>query len=278
MTNDDIEFDDIDFDEETSGKQVKSRKQQKNSTIIKNIALVVGVIVVVIAIILAGVWFFSGQSDNNKADVEPKTPPYQDVSEDVMDKLSQGTVLRFGNNEKNTITIIADPKQIGRNSEIISGHPSNLVKAVQNNKLGLNLYLVADNKEREDGVHSMIAAATCRLGKDKTETKTPTLSGIVNAGDKLQGDESATGAAKLMGMKKNTDCAAASNEAYTKTISNAQYFMQEHLDAPDPGIIISSGGAISDIENLKTDWVDRAIQGDNAKNFLADTATSSTGN
>lgn len=218
-------------------------------------SIIVAILVFSFAIFFGYKHFFSGSEET----VEEKTTS-QEVSVETMDRLSTGTVLSFGNPEKKHISIIADPGQISRSSGIINGKPSDILTAVNDGDIYLNLYLYPSSPERSQAVDSVIKAATCRLGSESSDTGIFTLNGIVKAGAEISGDESIEDVAVMMGMETTSDCPATSNEAALSTANNTQYFMT-HFNLDSPGALISHGFLITNIEEMNDDWVSRAKEG-----------------
>lgn len=227
----------------------------------KKPVIIAVVVALVLAVAAAGFFLLKdGDKDGNEEAPVEQVPIAKEVRYEEMKRLSNGTILTFGNPSKQPVTLIVDPAQIGRQTHIIGGKPSDLLTAVQKGKIRLNLYITPSSQERSKGVASLLKAATCRINSDRSSTNIFTLVGIVNAGDKLKGDEDIKKAAKLMGVKGNIRCAHSATESYTATSNNAKHFLNS-FQATDPGIMVSGGQRIDDFNLLKDGWVEGAING-----------------
>lgn len=242
--------------------------------IIKKGSIILGVVLVLSLLI----WFILAKTSMGTKilgkETEKPVVNVQLVSSDTMEKLSEGTVLVFGNPEKKHVSMIVDPSDLSRDSKIINGEPSDFLNAVKDEDIFLNLYLKPKDETREAGTKSLIRAAACNLSTDKSPGSIVTLVKLVNAAEKFEGTEDNARATEIMNMKKDTKCAESIPESADSTMNNENIFSQEFdIEENDKKqAFISDGQAIDNLDHFKTDWVKDIVKGASLSNLIDNSA------
>lgn len=253
----------------------RRRKQEVVPQWVKIASVIIAIIAILSTVgffaVKTSLWGLAGSGDSESA---PPTISVKAVSSDTMKRMEQGTILMFGADAASTkpkVFLIADPADISRESTIINGKPSKLLTAVQKSEVTLYLYPIAKTPERATGVESLVKAATCRMGAEKTNTGIYTINGIVKAGSVMKGTESISEMSTLMGMNPNAQCAPSSEGAATSTLNNSIHFA-EHFQLVDPPVLVAGGELVDDISKLKPEWVNELINGNPAGSFVQQTS------
>lgn len=242
--------------------------------IIKKGSIILGAVLVLSLLI----WFILAKTSMGTKilgkETEKPVVNVQLVSSDTMEKLSEGTVLVFGNPEKKHVSMIVDPSDLSRDSKIINGEPSDFLNAVKDEDIFLNLYLKPKDETREAGTKSLIRAAACNLSTDKSPGSIVTLVKLVNAAEKFEGTEDNARATEIMNMKKDTKCAESIPESADSTMNNGNIFSQEFdIEENDKKqAFISDGQAIDNLDHFKTDWVKDIVKGASLSNLIDNSA------
>lgn len=228
-------------------------------------AAIVTAVALVASLVVLGYMYLSAP-DEDEQDPAEETSISQPVSEETTARLDEGTILQFGKGGP-TITLIVDPADLSRTTNMVGGTPSDFFNAIKDRKLTVNLYLAPRSPERQVAVDSVIKAATCMYGNDRTETKLPTLLRISDISDGLRGSEDLTVVSERMGMTPETECAARSADAATGMANNSRHFMTQ-FKMHAPGALVSAGSMTTELDLLRSDWVDRAAAGTTATSLL----------
>lgn len=245
------------------------RRRRRQPRTWKFYTLIAAVIVASVALVASlGVfgWMYLGSRDEAAPEPQEEKSTSQPVSEETATRLDSGTILQFGKGGP-TITLIVDPADLSRTTNMVGGSPSDFFNAIMDHKLSVNLYLAPRTPERQMAVDSVIKAATCMYGNDRTETKLPTLLRISDISDGLRGSEDLTVVSEQMGMSPDTECAAQSADAATGMANNSRHFMTQ-FKMETPGALISDGSLVTELDLLRSDWVDRAVAGTTATSLL----------
>jgi len=238
--------------------------------IIKKVSIVVGALLIV----ALSIWFVLAQTTLGTKilgkETEKPTVNVQLASSDTMKKLSEGSVLVFGNPERKHVSLIVDPQDLSRDSSIIDGKPSDFLNAVKNEDIFLNLYLLPQEQSHEAGTKSLIRAAACNLTTDKSPGSVVTLVKLVNAADKFNGDEDNSKATELMNMDKDKKCPESIPESADSTVQNGALLAQEFdLDNSNKHqAFVSDGQVVDSTEHFKTGWVKDLSQGAPLSNLI----------
>lgn len=250
------------FDEDTE----KSRKDKQWKIIVA--------IVAVAAILVSSIIFIAWKAYNSNNE-SPKVNDSAseriiDVSSETESRMGEGTILTFGSSDPQAkkITIFASPKDLSRDGRVVSGKPSDLLNAVKDKKITLNLYLEPSSDEDSKGTDSMIKSASCRIVQDKSPGAIYTLSGIVSASGNFVGNESTVDIAKKMNMKSDTKCPKTSGDAASSTANNAMHFKTQYK-LSKPELIVSGGAGITEFSRLSDNWVEKALDGKPANDFIS---------
>lgn len=194
----------------------------------------------------------------------------------TMANLNRGTPLIFGAHSNTVdvptgtpvVTLIVDPKQLDRGLPIIGGDPSALIKAVYAKKLRVNLYLAPDSPDRQFGVDSLVKVASCIRASDPSSTSFNTLKKIADNAGKIRGTEDTKAMSVTLGHKPDEVCSPKASKAAVSAINNTRHFM-DTLGVSSPGVIIAGGYWTDGINSLRSDWVEQAIAGQDARSFVA---------
>ena len=236
------------------------RNRSNSSVLYASIAGILAIILVSVLIWQLNPGNILSSEGDDKEQEEQQTTNVQQVSEEAMTNLDEGTSLTFGKDSAPHVTLIVDPADLSRDKQFINGKPSDFLSAVQKGEIFVNLYLVPSNDSRSTAVDSMIRAATCRLTTDRSTTNIYTLNGIVAAADKVEGQEDIATVSKMMNMDSDTPCSTTADEAAIATSNNGQHFMTR-FNLTEPRALISNGGLVTDIFNLKNGWVEGLTSG-----------------
>lgn len=236
------------------------------------------IIAVVVLILSLLVWFILARTSMGTKilgkETEKPVVNVQLASSETMEKLSEGTVLVFGNPEKKHVSMIIDPEDLTRNSKIINGEPSDFLNAVKDDDIFLNLYLKPKDESHEAGTKSLIRAAACNLTTDRSSGSIVTLVKLVNAAEKFEGNEDNSKATEIMNMKKDTKCADSIPESADSTVNNANVFAQEFgvEDSEKKQAFVSDGQVVDNLDHFKSDWVKDIIKGASLSNLIDSSA------
>lgn len=230
-----------------------------------------------IALLLFGGWYVYTQTtllanapivgtaqDTNKVIVK-------NVSSDTMERLSEGSVITFGDPEKPHVTLIVDPSELSREKKLVNGEPSALLNAVKDNQIFLNLYLVPNDESRTQGTNSLIRAATCNLANDKSSGAVVTLVKLANAAPNFVGDEDILAASEILKIPADIQCPDTVGEASAGTADNGRFFAQ-HFGIQQPSILVSDGQLVNTLDKFKSDWVQDLIAQTPASGLLDSSA------
>ena len=242
-----------------------SQPWMKNSLVI--LAIIAVVAGVVFALLQTGIKdslpFVN--ASKNEEEQEELAPP-ENVSSDIVSRLSEGTALVFGAEPepgKPVVSIVGDPEELSRSSYIINGKPSDFMNAINENKLTFYYYPVG-KEGKQTSTDSITRASVCRIGAEKTTTGIFTLTGIVNTGDKVEGNEEVAKVSSMMGMAEDVKCPVSTNEASTQTSANAEFFA-EHFGLGREGkgdtAIVVGDEVITNPKNLPADWTKMVLDG-----------------
>lgn len=216
--------------------------------------------------ILSGVKDSLPSFSSSKEDDEKQVQAPDNVSTDILERLSEGTALVFGANPdpaKPVVSIVGDPSVLSRESQIVNGKPSDFMNAVNHNKITVYYYPVG-KEDKELSTDSITRASICRIGAEKTKTGIFTLTGIVNTGDKVSGNEDVKKVSKMMGMAKNVKCPVSTNEAATQTATNGEFFA-EHFGLGREGngdtAVVVGDEVITHPEDLPANWAKLMLSG-----------------
>ena len=197
---------------------------------------------------------------------EEELLPPENVSSDIVSRLSEGTALLFGATPepgKPVVSIVGDPEELSRSSYIVNGKPSDFMNAVNESKLTFYYYPVG-KEGRQTSTDSITRASVCRIGAEKTTTGIFTLTGIVSTGDKVEGSEDVAKVSSMMGMAEDVKCPVSTNEASTQTSANADFFA-EHFGLGREGkgdtAIVVGDEVITHPENLPANWAEMVLEG-----------------
>lgn len=203
-------------------------------------------------------------NEENAAEEQVQAP--ENVSTDILDRLGEGTALIFGakpDPAKPVVSIIGDPSALSRSSYIVNGKPSEFINAVKDRKITFYYYPVGD-EEKKVSTDSITRASICRIGAERTQSGFFTLIGIVNLGDKVNGNEDVKEVSKMMGMSEDVKCPKSTNEASTQTSANGEFFA-EHFGTGREGngdvAIVVGDEVITHPENLPANWVQLMLAG-----------------
>lgn len=236
----------------------------------KIIIAVIVVIVVAIAAILGA--FFLAKNNSKPDEPEDLSQSIEaiDVSNETSQRMADGTILSFGGEEGQveTVTIIADPSDMSREGNIVNGSPSDLLNAVKSENIRLNLYLSPSEDSHNKGADSMVKAAACAITSDESEGNIQTLFRMVRAAGEFTGDESTAEIANKMKADEDMDCPATSGDAASSTSNNALHFMTQY-QMSEPNLVVSNGSGVTDFSRLTSDWVEKALNGDSAEDFVS---------
>lgn len=247
---------------------MSSRTRRKPKTwktyTLMGVAILAALALVVSLVLLIIVKFTSKEEPAAQGDDTQET--VQEVSEETTARLDSGTVLHFGKGGP-TVTLIVDPADLSRSTNMVGGTPSEFFNAIKDGDLSVNLYLAPRSAERQMAVDSVIKASTCMYGNDRTETKLPTLLRISDVSEGLRGPEDLSTVSEKMGMSPDTECAVQSADAATGMANNARHFMTQ-FKMHDPGALIAEGSLVTELDLLRSDWADRAASGASATALL----------
>ena len=254
-----------------------SRRRRKTipAAVKYSIIAVISVVVaigIIMSAVLTNFWGLKDDSDDLGDSDDQQSETVRTVSSDTMKRMQQGTILTFGADPESTkpkVFIIGDPKDYSRASKLIGEKPSPFLKAVQKGEITAYFYPVSPDKNRSKGIGSLIKSSACRIGAEKTKTGIYTLSGIVKAGDKLEGTENVASAAKLMGMSAQSQCAPTAEDAANRTANNGAHFA-EHFQLTGDPVLIAGNEMITNFNDLEDDWVDELIEGQPAGQLIGD--------
>ena len=235
------------------------------------------VAIIVIFVVVCGVFLAKGTSLSSAKDSLPFVSSHDEsednqdkspdnVSTDITERLSEGTALVFGakpNPSKPVVSIVGDPSILSRKAQIVDGKPSKFMNAVNHNKITVYYYPVG-KEDKKLSTDSITRASICRIGAEKTKTGIFTLTGIVNTGDKVKGDEKVGKVSKMMGMSSGVKCPTSTNEASTQTVANGEFFA-EHFglgrDGNGDSAVVVGDEVTTHPEYLPDNWVETMISG-----------------
>lgn len=233
--------------------------------------VIVGLIVALVGGLLLKTPLLSGVKDslpsfsaNKEEEEEVKAP--ENVSTDILARLSEGTALIFGakpDPSKPVVSIVGDPAALSRSSHIVNGKPSDFMNAVKDKKITFYYYPVG-NDDKKVSTDSITRASVCRIGAEKTTSGIFTLTGIVNTGDKVTGEEDVKNVSKMMGMSEDVKCPTKTNEAATQTTTNGEFFAEHFgIGREDNGevAIVVGDEVITHPESLPANWVHLMLAG-----------------
>ena len=236
---------------------------------------IIAIIVLILSLLL---WFILARTSVGTKilgkETEKPVVNVQLASSETMEKLSEGTVLVFGNPDKKHVSLIIDPKDLTRSSKLIDGEPSDFLNAVKDEDIFLNLYLKPKDESHEAGTKSLIREAACNLSTDKSPGSIVTLVKLVNASEKFEGNEDNSKATEIMNMKKDTKCADSIPESADSTVNNGNIFSQEFgIENNDKKqAFVSDGQVIDNLDHFKTDWAQDIVKGASLSNLIDSSA------
>lgn len=245
-----------------------SQQWAKNSLAIALVIVLLAVAVLIFSKtpIMSGVTSTLPSFSSSDKEEQQEVMPPENVSTDMLAKLSEGTALIFGAKPdpgKPVVSIIGDPAELSRASYIVNGKPSGFLNAINENKATLYYYPVG-TEDKKVSTDSITRASVCRIGAEKTPTGIFTLTGIVNTGDKVTGSETVEKVSEMMGMSKDVQCPVSTNEASTQTTTNGEFFA-EHFglgrDGNGSTAIVVGDEVITHPENLPANWSQLMLAG-----------------
>lgn len=189
------------------------------------------------------------------------------INSDTMIMLKEGTSLSFGDPSKPYVNLIVTPQGLGRDNDIIGEKPSELLNAVKDKEIMLNIYLADDKGGSSAGINSLIKAAACNTLRDETPGKIATLSRIVEKGGTILPEDDYKTAIDKLGIDSkvydecvsDVDRSASIDSSTADTERNTQYFIQQ-FNISHPSHIIVDGQSADRLDVFKPEWVEGAIQ------------------
>lgn len=189
------------------------------------------------------------------------------ISESEMSMLKTGTSLSFGDPSKPSISLIVTPSELSRTKDLVGSKPSELLNAVKDKDVLLNVYLSGQDGASTTGIENIINVASCNTYRDETPGKIATLSRIIESVNKVGDLDDYDTVAQKMGVdeevlnscKEDIEKMDKIEQSTQKTLTNTIHFLQVFNIYTKPNHIIVNGQMADRVDVFEQGWVQNII-------------------